>query len=214
MTLPLDIFVVGNIACGKTTLGRLLAEQIAQACFVPEPHDKNPFLPLYLCDQTRWGFTSTLYYYLGYARAAAEVSAKNPSRYCFIDAGTWSNALLYAEYLRGEEVISRDEFDFYQQLRLIIDQAYPRPAPTAFIFVHLAPSACYERMKRRGWSYQTPITIEYIEILQGYLEKMRAAVCEMGIAVLDISSGEIDFTQPHGQRTAVQQVEHFLRTIA
>ena len=181
---------------------------------MPEPHDQNPFLPLYLRDQARWGFTSTLYYYLGYARAAAEVTASTPRRYCFIDAGTWSNALLYAEYMRGEGVISGDEFDFYQELRLIIDQAYPRPAPAAFIFVHLSPSACYERMKRRGWSYQSPIAIEYIATLQGYLEKMRAAVCNMGIAVLDVSSEEIDFTQPHGQRTAVQQVERFLRISA
>lgn len=211
---PLDIFLVGNIACGKTTLGRLLAGRIAQACFVPEPHDQNPFLPLYLRDQARWGFTSTLYYYLGYARAAAEVTSRTPSRYCFIDAGTWSNALLYAEYMRGAGVISEDEFDFYQKLRSIIDQAYPRPAPAAFIFVHLAPSACYERMKRRGWSYQSPITIEYIVALQGYLEKMRAVICNMGIAVLDISSGEFDFTKLHGENAAVQQVERFLHTIA
>jgi deoxyadenosine/deoxycytidine kinase len=208
---PHDIYIIGNIASGKTTLGKLLGEQFGNSIFVPEPHDKNPFLPLYLGEQKRWGFTSTLFYYLGYAEALAESTSEKLIHYNFIDAGTWINAFVYARYMLAEGVINADEYDFYEKMRLIIDKAYPRCQPAAFIFVHASPVLCNERMQKRGWEYQSPVTAGYIEILHGYIGKMEETILKMGVPVMDISSEQIDFTCPEGALEAIGQVEGFIR---
>jgi len=205
----LNIIITGNIASGKTTLTQLASQHFKNACYVAEPYESNPFLPLYLQDQKRWGFTSATRYFWDYAREYAQVTAKADYDVCFVDAGTWTNRLVYGEYLYHEGIISHDEYEFYDSLCHLIEKAYQIPQPDGFIFVNASPQTCWERMHQRGWEYQTSaVQLAYIEKLNAYLNNMKQTI--RPIPMMEISSEDIDFTTLAGQQEAMRQLEAFL----
>ncbi len=208
----LNIYITGNVASGKSTLSRLASEHLSNGCLVSEPHEANPFLPLYLQDQQRWGFTSTVHYYWDYVRRYAEATANTRCTYYFVDAGTWTNRLVYTEYLYRERFISQDEYTFYQTLCGLIEKAYNHPPADGFIFVNTSPQTCWERMHRRGWTYQTStIQLPYLETLHRYFEGMKRAVAAQNLPILELDSEQINFTRPEGQQEALGRIERFLQ---
>jgi deoxyadenosine/deoxycytidine kinase len=207
-----NIFITGNIGSGKSTLMQLAAANIANACAIPEPYEANPFLPLYLQDQKRWAFTSTLHYFHDYVRIFAETTAGKNYRFHFIDAGMWTNSLVYAEYTYREQRMTAEEYAFYQTLCGVIEEAYNNPEPDGFIFVNASPQTCWERMHRRGWAYQTStIQLSYIETLHTYFEAMKRTIASKGFPLLEVSSEAIDYSQGSGEREVLALVERFLQ---
>ena len=205
------ICVTGNIASGKTTCAELLAARFPNACYVPEPHLANPFLPLYLKDKARWGFTAQLRYFRDYALLYHQTISQNSYDYHFVDAGIWTNRMVYVAYLRQEQIITADEYAFYQELCATIQQAQSIPEPIAYIFVEAAPQTCWERMTRRGWGYQVgTVDLAYIEALDAMLHTMKQAVAASGIPTLALSSEELDFTTESGQDETLGRVQRFL----
>src|SRR5438552_18329749 len=91
---PSTICVTGNMASGKSTLAQVLGKRILDSCYIPEPHDQNPFLALYMHDQQRWGFTAQLRYFYDYVRTFEEASNHTARRYFFVDTGLWTNRLV------------------------------------------------------------------------------------------------------------------------
>jgi deoxyadenosine/deoxycytidine kinase len=205
------ICVTGNIASGKTTCAELLAARFPNACYVPEPHLANPFLPLYLKDKARWGFTAQLRYFRDYALMYYQAASQGNYDYHFVDAGIWTNRMVYVAYLRQEQILTEDEYAFYQELCGTIQQAQSIPEPTAFIFVDAAPQLCWDRMNRRGWGYQVgAVDLPYIEALDTMLRTMKQTIAASGIPVLELSSEAIDFTTQSGQEEALDRVQRFL----
>jgi deoxyadenosine/deoxycytidine kinase len=207
------VCITGNIASGKSTLGELLSRHFEDAVYVPEPHLDNPFLPLYLRDKARWGFTAQLRYFTDYARIYREVAQSH--RIVFVDAGVWTNEQLYTRMLKDENILSADEFAFYRSLCAIIRRAESIPNPDAWVFVHAAPEVCLARMHTRGWEYQTgAVTLDYIALLDRYLRSMREMIEESSTApVLTISSETDDFTTPEGEQAVLNRVRHFLHNL-
>ncbi len=207
----LNICITGNIASGKTTLAKLLSESFENACYIPEPFETNSFLPRYLRDPRRWAFTATLYYFWDYARIFHEKTIGQNYAYHFVDAGTWTNALLYTESMRGEQIITAEEHAFYQTLRGLIEQAFAIPQPNAFIFVNASAETCWRRMHARGWDYQVAaIRLVYIETLQRYLEEMKKIVAAENFPMLEMSSEGLDLESAAGKASASSRVKFFL----
>ena len=55
------IIVAGNIGAGKSTLVRLLCEQMDCRAFY-EPEAENPYLPDFYRDMLAWGFHSQIFF--------------------------------------------------------------------------------------------------------------------------------------------------------
>ena len=200
------ICVTGNIASGKTTLAQLLGAAIPDSCYVPEPYQDNPFLPLYLNDKPRWGFTAQLRYFHDYVQTFVECTADRSYQYCFVDTGLWTNRAVYARYLADEKLMTQDEYAFYIEMSNTILRADPIPEPSAYIFVQASPQICLERMRDRGWEYQVnAVELEYVESLHRYLQAMQASVTP----VLVLSSEAVDFRTEKDK--ALSQVLDFLK---
>ncbi len=208
---PYNLCITGNIASGKTTFARMLTERYPDSCCVPEPYDRNPFLPLYLQDQRRWGFTAQLRYFWDYVQIFNQVTEGKRYRYHFIDAGIWTNRMVYGRYLYGEGIMSPDEYAFYETLCDTIQAVHHYPEPNAFVFLSAPEQICWERMRRRGWAYQvSAVELDYIGSLARYVEKMKQDIAARNIPILEISSGELDYTTSEGQAEALRRVQRFL----
>jgi deoxyadenosine/deoxycytidine kinase len=209
-----DVYVIGNIASGKTTLARILGERIPQAVYVPEPVDKNPFLAPYLKDQARWGMSCMARYFVDYAREWDALTAGTSFDYHFVDAGTPTNRLLYGRYLENESVISAAELEFYATICDLAEHAYRIPRPHAFVYVRAESQVCMERMRARGWPFQVvAVELAYVQKLQRYLEEMVQILIDRHFPVLELSSEAIDFRRPDEQEQAVARVAAFLSSL-
>jgi deoxyadenosine/deoxycytidine kinase len=207
-----DIYIIGNMASGKTTLARLLAESFPESVYVPEPVEQNPFLPLYMRDQPRWGLACMARYFLDYLRAWAVATSSAGYVYHFVDAGTPSNRWLYGRYLQTEHVISDDEYALYSDLCDAAAAGYQVPRPYAFIYVRATPQTCQARLQARGWAFQVAaVDSAYQEKLHSYLEQMAAFVIEQGYPLHVVASEEVDYARPVGQADVVALVAKFLQ---
>ncbi|MEP7284484.1 MAG: deoxynucleoside kinase [Chloroflexota bacterium] len=208
---PITICIAGNMASGKTTFARLLGECYTSACYVPEPSEANPFLPLYLQNQVRWGFTAQLRYFWDYVRVFKETTAQQHYHYHFVDAGQWTNRFVYLPYLHESRIITADEYAFYLMLCDTIEQAQAVPEPQGFIFIDSSPLTCWQRMHQRGWHYQvTAVELSYIEALDRHIETMKQNLIIQNMPVLTLSSEEIDYLSDVGRREALDRVQGFL----
>lgn len=208
-----NICIVGNVASGKSTLCHLLAQHIPNAAEVPEDFEENSFLGLYLKDPPRWAFANATRYYYDYVRVFQERTAGQSYEWHFIDAGGATNRLVYGLYLLNEGVMTRDEYQFYDQLCDVLQRTYAYPDPDAYIFVRASPETCYARMVQRGWVIQSSVTPEYLTQLPKYFDALRVTVAQQGIPTYQISSEEFDFTSPQGATRALASVQEFLRQV-
>jgi len=166
-----------------------------------------------LKDQQRWGFVAQLRYFWEYSQVYQEITRQQTCVYRFVDTGTWTNRLVYAQYLRDEQIINADEYAFYQTLCDTIQYTHQIPDPACYIFVHATPEHCWQRMIERGWSYQTTaVNLAYIQTLDRYFVQMHQTVSSANKPVLNLSSETLYFRTESGQRDALHQVEIFLKT--
>lgn len=206
----ITICVTGNIASGKSTLADLLAARLPDAVAVPEPHTANPFLPPYLRDPVRWAFTAQLRYYHDYVRVLREALPPTPiPRYLVVDAGPWTNRLVYARYAEAHALMTKDEYAFYQTMTGVIDTAHDTPEPSAYLFSETSTRVCWERMRRRGWAYQASVELAYLDALQPFFTAMQAEV-NRTTPTLALDSDALDFTTEDGAQAALQTVLSFL----
>jgi len=208
---PRIVCVTGNVASGKSTLTALLARAFPGATSAPEPHTENPFLTLYLQDRARWGFTAQLHYFYGYLKAYREALGRGEPSWVFVDAGIWTNQYIYGRYLHDHNLMTTDEYSFFETLCQELRQTTIAPEPHAYIFLHLSPEKCFERMTRRAWAYQTnAIELAYLQGLGEYFAQMQAEV-NRETPTLTLDSAAINITLPEGRATALSVVEGFFR---
>jgi deoxyguanosine kinase len=205
-----NICVVGNIASGKSTLAELLATEIPHSIAILESFEQNPFLALYFQDPKRWAFTNAVRYFYDYARVFQEAVAGGAYQHHFIDAGTPTNRYVYGRYMRAEGIVTPAEYAFYELLCDLIERAYAYPTPDAYIFVECSPEVSFARMQTRAWTYQNPISLEYIAGLQKYFHDFQVFLTEQNIPLLHIDSEALNFNSAQGRADAAAQVRAFL----
>eukprot|EP00007_Cunea_sp_BSH-02190019_P010042 CAMPEP_0174234950 /NCGR_PEP_ID=MMETSP0417-20130205/4555_1 /TAXON_ID=242541 /ORGANISM="Mayorella sp, Strain BSH-02190019" /LENGTH=274 /DNA_ID=CAMNT_0015313381 /DNA_START=105 /DNA_END=929 /DNA_ORIENTATION=+ len=210
---PLVVALIGNMASGKTTVGTLLEQRlgIQKARYVREPFAENPFLADYLRDHRRWGFTSGVRYFLDYAKVFAE-EREHGSPILIVDAGTWTNLMLYAEFMLGEEILTEAEFSFYKELSDLIQDTYRIPAlPDAFVYLHTPPAQCMDRLHRRGQLFQTStVQLDYLELLHHYLDRMVSTAAQLAVPVLRLDTEQFDTDTLAGREYVFSSCAEFL----
>jgi deoxyadenosine/deoxycytidine kinase len=116
--------------------------------------------------------------------------------------------MLYAEYMRGEHIISDAEFSFYEELCDMIQANYRIPAlPDAFVYVSAPPELCMKRLHVRGQAFQTDsVQLEYLHTLHRYLEAMADTVDHyhpLRVPVLRLDTAEDDLSTLAGRERAL-----------
>jgi len=178
------ICIEGNIGAGKTTFCKLLHQEF-NCNLILEEFDDNPFLPLFYKDPQRFAFTVELFFMTErYKQLQASLLNQNLFSTFTVSDYAFVKTLLFAKQNLIEE-----EFRIFQKLYHVFDQSFPKP--DILIYFHRSVDVLQQNIKKRGRTYETQITDDYLQQVQNsYFEYFRN-ILSFPVLIIDINN--IDF---------------------
>lgn len=158
---PRYIAVDGPIGAGKTTLARMLSEDLGwHLCL--EPAEKNPFLPEFYKDRARNAFKTQIFFLLNRYQQQLELRQQELFSGGMISDYTFAKDLIFAEIN-----LSEDEMSLYQTIFKLLHERLPKP--DLVVYMRAESRVLMQRIRKRGFDYERPISEEYLQQLtEGY----------------------------------------------
>lgn len=184
----LRIALEGNIAAGKSTLLRLLEDQLDYIA-VPEPLSKwqevgadggancgGNLLELFYKDPKRWGYTFQTYAFLSRmmaqlqpplgaadgARHSRKAESTNQSSVVFFERSVFSDRYIFAENCAETELFNPVEWGIYKDWHTWLLKTFDNLQLDGIIYLRTTPDTCLKRCRKRSRSEEGGIPIEYL----------------------------------------------------
>jgi len=155
------VAVEGPIGVGKSTLAKMLAEDI-KAKGVFESPDANPFLPQFYDDPAPFAFQTQLFFLLSRYRQQTELKQQDLFQQKVVCDYVFAKDLVFAKLNLSDE-----EFDLYMQIYRLLDQKLPKP--DVVIYMQASPEVLLKRTRKRKKEYENEIDEDYIvNVSQAY----------------------------------------------
>ncbi len=173
------IAVDGPIGAGKTTLAKMLSEDIgAHLCL--EPAEKNPFLAEFYKDRQRNAFKTQIFFLLNRYQQQLELRQRDLFARELICDYTFAKDLIFAKVNLSEE-----ELKLYNTIFNLLRERLPKP--DLVIYMKADSSVLLSRIKKRGVDYERPISQEYLEQLTESYSRYFLNYDETPLLVVDTS---------------------------
>ncbi|HOO99992.1 MAG TPA: deoxynucleoside kinase [Bacteroidales bacterium] len=178
------VVIEGNIGAGKTTLATRISEEF-NARLILEKFEDNPFLPKFYDNPDKYSFPLELSFLASRYRQLKEELVAQDLFHSFTVADYYfMKSLVFAS-----STLKGDEYNLYRQIFYIIYGNLPRP--DIFVYLHLGPERLLSNIRKRGRSYESPITTGYLQKIQeSYFSFFRQ---NQGLRYLVIDTENIDF---------------------
>lgn len=179
-TLDLKFIAVdGPIGSGKTTLAKILAEDMGSKLCM-EPSGKNPFLAEFYRDRKKNAFKTQLYFLLSRYQQQQELKNADPKPQAVVCDYTFAKDLIFAK-----TNLSADEFSLYNNVFGLLKEKLSKP--DLVIYLRADASVLLQRIKKRGIDYERPITKGYLEELTNSYNEYFLDYTETPLLVVDTS---------------------------
>ncbi len=155
--MMLLIVTEGPIGAGKTSLGRLLADELG-ARLLLEVVEENPFLEGFYRDPERYAFGTQTFFLLSRYKQLQELTQGS----LFYDA-TVADYLFDKDFILASLNLQGDEWELYQTLYTQLSPKLPRPDLT--VYLRASPELLLERIARRGRPFEQDIKADYLRRL-------------------------------------------------
>ncbi len=159
------IAVAGNIGVGKSTLVKLLSENLKWEPFF-EPVTENPYLADFYEDMETWGFHSQIYFLMRRLRIHRELMTMTGS--VIQDRSVYEDAEIFAHNLFLQGAINRRDYDTYCELYQVLVAFLP--PPDLVIYLRASLPTLVARITKRGRSYERSISPDYLGELNALYE--------------------------------------------
>ncbi len=180
------ISIEGNIGSGKTTLTKLLAEDM-DAFLLLEEFEENPFLPLFYQDAEKYGLHVELSFLVDRYHQLRNFTKSN-----LFGTPTISDYYLIKCLLFAKNNLSENEYMLFENFFQIVNDN--TPTPDLIVFLDAPVSHLQKNIKKRNRSYEPNISDDY---LLGISKQYDTFLKSTEIPVLRIDASKHDFiSQP------------------
>ena len=161
------ISIEGNIGAGKTSLAKLLAEDLGSK-LVLEEFTENTFLPKFYENPERYAFPVELSFLSErFSQLKRELNTADLFSPNIISDYFISKCQIFAK-----NNLSKDEYDLFMKMYEIVEATCPKP--DLMVYLYLDVEELHYNIRKRGRSYEQSITDEYLVNIQNqYLEYIR-----------------------------------------
>ena len=161
------ISIEGNIGAGKTSLSKLLAEDLGSK-LVLEEFTENTFLPKFYENPERYAFPVELSFLSErFSQLKRELNTADLFSPNIISDYFISKCQIFAK-----NNLSKDEYDLFMKMYEIVEATCPKP--DLMVYLYLDVEDLHYNIRKRGRSYEQRITDEYLVNIQNqYLEYIR-----------------------------------------
>ena len=199
----LFIAIAGNIGVGKTTLTRLLSQELKWRAYYEKVVD-NPYLQVFYDDMERWSFHLQIYFLSHRFKSQKEITEWPDS--CIQDRSIYEDVEIFARTLY--ESGNMTEMD-YQNYRLLFETMidYLRK-PDLIIYLDASIDDLISRILHRGRDYEQTIDPEYLQHLHHGYEKWIAEAESQGLKILTIYTRKCNFEK---NKKELQKIVKYIR---
>ncbi|MCF8218086.1 MAG: deoxynucleoside kinase [Bacteroidales bacterium] len=178
------IAIEGNIGAGKTSLARLLANEL-NAQLILEQFEKNSFLPLFYKEPQRYAFPLEMSFLADrYQQLKSKLSSPELFQSTIVADYFISKSLIFAR-----KTLQDDEYKLYSKLFSIISSSLRKPDLLVYLFSDIP--RLRENIRNRGRDYEQEIDNEYLEKIQSSYFEFIHNHSNMAIVIIDNS--KLDF---------------------
>lgn len=196
------IAVEGPIGVGKTTLSRMLQEELGGRLLL-EVFEENPFLSGFYHDRARYAFQTQIFFLLSRYRQQHDVVSDVLTTDALVCDYLFAKDRLFARLnLEG------DELAVYELVHAALAEKIVQPS----LVIHLRASTdvLMNRIAVRDRSYERTMARDYIDNLRVAYERFFADYDQAPLLTIDTS--DLDFvTQPEDRRYVVGMVRTALQ---
>ena len=194
------IAIEGNIGAGKTSLAKMLADDM-NALLIKEKLEKNSFLPLFYNDPERYAFPLEMSFLADrYQQLKYQLSSPGLFNSLIISDYFINKSLIFAR-----KTLQADEFKLYSRLFNIISASLRKP--DLLIYLYSDIPSLQENIKKRGRDYEQKIKDEYLEKIQAsYFDFIRV---QTNLSIVIIDSSNLDFVHNKEDYDKIKEItEH------
>ncbi len=182
--IPQDyVAIEGVIGVGKTTLARLLAEQIGARLLLEEV-EENPFLGHFYGDMRRYAFQTQMFFLTSRYRQQCDFVQGD----VFFQK-TVSDYIFQKDRIFANITLDDRELDLYNRIVPVMERDIPRPDLVIYLQASLA--VLLQRIEKRGRSFERQIDPEYLGSLSEAYNYFFFHYTDTPLLV--VNTNEIDF---------------------
>ncbi len=184
----MQIAIAGNIGAGKTTLTQLLSKH-----YKWEPHYEdvvdNPYLDDFYHSMDRWSFNLQVYFLN--TRFRQILNMRKSGKTTIQDRTIYEDAQIFAPNLHSMGLMSNRDFENYKSLFDLMEQLVG--PPDLLIYLKSSISTLVDRIHKRGRSYESTISIDYLNKLNERYNDWAKGYDKGKLLVIDVD--KIDFVE-------------------
>jgi len=182
------VAIAGNIGVGKSTLTKLLSDELGWEPFY-EAVDENPYLADFYKDMRKWSFHSQIFFLSRRLRHHYQLLERSNS--VVQDRSVYEDAEIFARNLYLHDCMEERDYRCYRELYEVLTMVLP--PPDLVVYLKASVPILMHRIALRGREFEQAIAPEYVGQLNELYEEWigRFSLCP----VLTVPSDELDFVK-------------------
>ena len=185
------VAVAGNIGVGKSTLVKMLCDEMGWDPFY-EPVTQNPYLADFYQNMSAWAFHSQVFFLTH--RLRSHLSLIQHPNSVIQDRSVYEDAEIFAQNLYRQGNIQDRDYQTYRELYETTVQFLP--PPDLVIYLRASVPTLLNRINSRGRDYERKIAPEYLqnlnELYESWIEDF--TLCP----VLAVPADDLDYVAHSG----------------